>query len=101
MPKNLLEGYAEFLKLRRYLLDALGKIDMECHKSYEGTFELLLSYPCYFDDEAGGDEPDAVTITLHCYVIGPSRHYSWSGATLAKAVQRARKDIERWVAEAI
>lgn len=97
----MLEGYDKFLKLRRYVLDALDKVDMSYgHKSYDGTFELLLSYPNYFDEENGRtDEPDFYQITLHCYVLGPNRHYEWSGKTLAEAVDRCYRDVSQWIKE--
>lgn len=99
---NQLEEYEDFLRLRRYVMDALSKIDMSWgHKSYEGAFELTLSYPGYFDDGYDADMPDAVTIDLHCYVIGPARHYKWAGATIKEAVEKCKIDVEPWIKEAI
>lgn len=94
----MFDGYKDFLSLRRYLFDFWNKHGMdECHKSYEGAFELLLSFPCYFDDGADKDEPDFFEITLHCYVLGPYRHYHWRGNNFKEVVNEARKDIERWI----
>ncbi len=95
-----LEGYEEFLDLRRWVMKKLEKVDMRdgC-KSYEGTFELLFSYPNYFDEEDAGhviDNPDFAVITLYCYVLGPSRRYDWKGETISEAVDKARKEIESW-----
>lgn len=97
---DVVNGYDKFLKLRRYVLDALGKMDMEYCKSYEGSFELLINYPNYFDENCGDtptDNPDCVTINLHCYVLGPRRHYEWDGKSIQEAVVKARKDIEQWI----
>lgn len=58
-------------------------------KSYEGRMEIVL--PGYFDDQWG--------INLHCYVIGPSRHYEWRGKTLDEALDKAESDILAWCAE--
>lgn len=55
-------------------------------KSYEGTFEVVM--PCYF----GGDW----VIRLHCYVVGPSRHYEWRGSTIEEAELKAEVDITSW-----
>lgn len=97
----MLEGYDKFLKLRRYVLDALDKVDMSYgHKSYEGTFELLINYPNYFDEESGKtDEPDFYQIMLHCYVLGPNRHYHWEGKTLAEAVDKCYCDVSKRIKE--
>ncbi len=96
-----LEGYKEFLELRRFVMEKIGKVDLSdgC-KSYEGTFELLLSYPNYFDEGDAGhsiDTPDFAMITLYCYVIGHSRRHKWRGKTILEAVQKAKKAIESWV----
>lgn len=97
---EVLDGYKDFLSLRRCLFDFWDKHGMdECHKSYEGTFELLLSFPCYFDDGADKDKPDYFEITLHCYVLGPHRHYHWRGNNFKEVVKEARHDIARWIKE--
>lgn len=98
--KDSFDGYKDFLSLRRYLFDFWNKHGMdECHKSYEWTFELLLSFPNYFDNGADNDEPDYFEITLHCYVLGPHRHYHWRGNNFKEVVKEARHDIERWINE--
>lgn len=94
-----IKGYEKFIELRRWFLKKLDDVDMRdgC-KSYDGTFELLFSYPCYFDERDNGkiDSFDYVNIKLHCYVIGPYRHYEWHGKTIEEAVNNARKEIESW-----
>lgn len=94
-----IEGYEKFLELRKWFMEKLDKVDIsDGHKSYEGTFELGFSYPSYFDKKWDGvsDEPEYVTIMLHCYVIGPNRHYEWHGRTIEEAVNKAREEIESW-----
>lgn len=91
--------YEKFLELRRWFMKKLEANMDEVHKSYEGTFELLFSYPNYFDElnaEKEIDDPDYVKIILHCYVLGPHRHYEWSGETIKEAVDKAKADIESW-----
>lgn len=90
-----------FLLLRKkvasYISDCLKD---DCgHKSYEGTWELLVSYPNYFEDETATAKPDFYRITLHCYLIGPHRHYDWDGKTWDEALRKCRNDIERWTKE--
>lgn len=93
-----IKGYEKFIELRRWFLAKLDEADMsDSHKSYEGTLEIGLSYPSYFESRADrNDEPEIITIILHCYVIGPNRHYTWYGKTIEEAVNKARKEIESW-----
>lgn len=88
----ILKGNAKPLsEIREKLMFYIGKAleeDGHC-KHYEGSFSIGL--PNYFDPNW--------TLGLDCYVIGPSRHYSWSGGTLAECVSSARKDIDEWCAE--
>ena len=79
--------------IREYLKDDCG------HKSYEGTWELLVSYPNYFEDETAEAAPDFFQITLHCYVLGPGRHYDWIGKSWDKALTVCESDIDAWIAE--
>ena len=83
-----------FDALRKLTMDAIGReleIDY-CGKSYEGIFEWTVCYPSYYDD------PDAKA-GLHCYVLGPGRHYEWKGRTLKNALDKAEKDINQWIRE--
>jgi hypothetical protein len=59
-------------------------------KSYEGRINICL--PNYFmqDDEEGW------SLELHCYLIEPSRHYEWKGASLSECITKAEKDIDHW-----
>lgn len=77
--------------LRKDLFDAIDyslKMDGH-HKNYEGR--ITLCWPPRFEDE--------YTITLDCYVIGPGRHYYWTGKTPDDALDKAEKDIREWIKE--
>lgn len=65
----------------------------DCHKSYDGTWELRVAYPNYFEDETANAEPDYYSIQLHCYAIGPSRHYEWTGRTFEEALRKCEFDV--------
>lgn len=96
--------YKRFLALRLRVMQAIRRElerDNSC-KSYEGTFEILVRYPDYFDQEYDNkpDQPDFYLIRLHCYVLGPGRHYEWKGRTLKNALDKAEKDINQWIREA-
>ena len=93
--------YKRFLALRRRVMQAIRRqleVDSTC-KSYEGAFEILVSYPDYFDWEYDNkpDEPKFYLIHLDCYVLGPGRHYEWRGRTLKNALDHAEKDINQWI----
>jgi hypothetical protein len=82
-----------FLQLRDELFVAIGhelSIDSHC-KTYEGSMSIV--WPCYFED--------GFVIKLDCYVVGPSRHYDWSGETFEEALDKAEKDIREWIKESL
>ena len=68
-------------------------------KSYEGIFEVTLAFPEQYDDPQATAPPDWCKIVLHCYLIGPSRHYEWTDASMEKALERCRNDVEQWCEE--
>lgn len=89
-----------FCRLRKIVAKEIERqlaIDC-CCKSYEGTWELTVSYPNYFEDETATAKPDFYQITLHCYVIGPSRHYRWSGKSWDECLNKCELDIDEWCA---
>ena len=57
-----------------------------------------MEYPNAFEDETGEAEPSFYLIKLHCYVLGPNRHYEWSGDTWEQALERCLADVEGWLA---
>lgn len=93
--------YERFVALRKKVMAAIKReleIDCSC-KSYEGTFEWKICYPDYFEDEEGVLAPDHYVLTLHCYVLGPARHYEWRGRTATKVLDKAEREIESWLGE--
>ena len=89
-----------FDNLRRRLWDLLGTVDFSdgC-KSYEGAIEVHCEYPDYFfclannEDKPQIPEPSYYEITLHCYVLGPTRHYKFKGKTFSQALDC----FEKWI----
>ena len=65
-------------------------------KSYEGAFEVTQEYPNYYVDPDATSAP-IVRIRLHCYILGPARHYEWAGRTFAEALSKAEQDIDGWI----
>ena len=96
------KSYKRFLALRRKVMAGIKKalaIDCSC-KSYEGLMELVIEFPDYFEmDRSEDDAPNWYVIRLHCYVLGPARHYEWRGRTLDEALDAAEKEISMWIAE--
>ena len=84
-------------KLRQDLYQAIERAleEDDHHKSYEGIFEVAKCYPSYFER----DEKPTWIITLHCYVIGPHRHYNWRGETFEVALNKAEHDIRKWIVD--
>lgn len=94
-----LDAVNRFNALRRKTADAIKyelSLDGHC-KSYEGTWEIGLSFPDYFQDETGTADADFVEITLHCYVLGPHRHYKWQGSTFLDALRKAEAEVDSWI----
>ena len=93
---------ARLLALRKKLFEMIKaelEIDPYC-KSYEGTLEVICEYPDYFDDEEATSGPSYYCIRLHCYVIGPSRHYDFTGKTMSEALDKFEKALNKWAEEA-
>lgn len=86
-----------FSQLRRQVADYIREyLKNDCgHKSYEGTWEVLMSYPSYFDGDTANAPPDFCRVTLHCYVLGPRMHYDWDGKSLWDALDQCKYDIDR------
>lgn len=90
-----------FARLRKMVAKEIERqlaIDCLC-KSYEGTWELTVSYPNYFEDEAATAKPDFYQIVLHCYVIGPHRHYDFSGKSWDECLEKCENAVASWCAE--
>ncbi len=65
------------------------------HKSYEGTLRIIQHYPNYFE----GDKAPTYELALDCYVLGPTRHYSWVGDSLDQCLDQAEAALIAWEAE--
>lgn len=94
-----MEKLDRFNRLRQKVMQAIREqleYNPAC-KSYEGAFEWTVCYPNYFEDEEGIQKPSAYILTLHCYVLGPARHYDWRGKTMDEALDQAEKDIAGWI----
>lgn len=88
-----------FRNLRKKVMKAIEEqlaIDSHC-KSYEGAFAWTICYPDYFEDEDGSQNASCFILTLHCYVLGPGRHYDWKGKTMDEAMDKAERDIYEWI----
>ena len=89
---------ARFAALRKKLFGMIKaelEIDPYC-KSYEGCLEVICEYPNYFEDEEATIGPVYYCIKLHCYVLGPSRHYDFTGKTMSEALDKLEKALNKW-----
>ena len=78
-------------------------------KSYEGALEFHVRLPNYFKEvhgedhgfmaAMGGDPGPNYKLTLHCYVLGPARHYDWEDSDVVDVFARATADVQRWISE--
>ena len=87
-----------FRKLRGKLFSMIKKQLEEdpCCKSYEGALEVTCEYPNYFEDEKAEGLPCFYCITLHCYVIGPARHYDFAGNSMSEALDKFESALNEW-----
>ena len=92
-----------FLDDRKRLFRMIKKaLDEDpCCKSYEGCLEVHFEYPDYFDDEeSAATQPTYCCITLHCYVLGPARHYDFRGKSFKDALKKLEATLGKWEKEA-
>jgi hypothetical protein len=78
-------------RFRERLHDAVNRslaLDGHC-KSYEGAIEICT--PSVFDDEW--------IVKVHCYVLGPHRHYSFTGNRFEIALNKADEELTSWIVE--
>ena len=98
------------LELAQFLNEICSERDHVMSEKLEeqGIPHDLIEIPCLsiahhlaflFDWEYDNkpDQPDFYLIRLHCYVLGPGRHYEWKGRTLKNALDKAEKDINQWI----
>lgn len=86
-----------FFELRqRIFADIKKELEEDGHcKSYEGALTISQEFPCYFDQ----DKDPYYVIELHCYVIGPSRHYKFNGKTLNECIDKLENSWNEWTRE--
>ena len=91
--------FRDFGKLRKRLNDCIWwiKEQGEPGKSYEGAWEITFGIPDAIDDPEAVKGPDYCKITLHCYLVGPGRHYDWKGKTPNEALKKCKADVEKWI----
>ena len=98
----MLGEYQErFNALRKRLFDAIAielKADDGYCKSYEGSLEWIIEYPNYFEDCLAIREP-LYTLKLHCYVVGPARHYDFPGKTIKVVLDKFEMWLNAYTAE--
>lgn len=85
-----------FISLRKRLFALIKKgliKDPYC-KPYEGLIEVYERYGEYF--ESYSEEPDVVTITLYCYVVGNGRQQQFTGESMSEALDRFEEQIVNW-----
>ena len=88
-----------FDALRKLVMNAIGReleIDY-CGKIYEGILEWTVRYPDCYDDPEAKAGPEFYVLKLHCYLLGPSRHYEWRGRTPEIVLNKAEKEIKSWL----
>lgn len=81
----------KFNKLREDLFKEIKKRfeQGDGGKSYEGSFSF--HYPSVFGDD--------YSLELGCYIVGPSRHYTWSGNNFEQCIDKADTEIRSWFNE--
>lgn len=95
------EFYEKFYEIRsmvnKYLEKALKVY--ESHKSYEGSWDLKIEFPNYFESNDPNSGPSFIQLTLHCYLLVDGRHYTWSGYDPNAVLVKVENDIKRWIEE--
>lgn len=92
------ETFGRFAALRADVFAMIAKLlEQDGHsKSYEGAFEICL--PNYFEEQPDTiPYTDPCVITLHCYLLGPHRHYEWKGRTFADALDKCEFEVRGWL----
>lgn len=60
------------------------------HKSYEGSMEVTMSLPNFFEQGS-----PTWTVSLHCYLLVDGRHDSWTASTLSEAVAKMEDAVQK------
>lgn len=65
------------------------------HKLYEGRVEFTWRLPGRYDQ----DPRSTFQLTLHCYVLGPGREYTWEGTEIGTVFAEAMRDVSGFIAD--
>jgi len=99
-----------FMALRQRVMEHITHevtVEHNGPKAYEGTFSI--TFPSWHHEQGQRPftalHPEEVTrgyyrIELHCYLLGPARHYNWDGATFGVALENCEADMLGWIAQA-
>jgi len=82
-------------ELRKKIFDQIQIcLQEDCYcKDYEGA--IGVRFPNYFDEKYGA--VNCYYLDLALYVFGPNRGYTWSGNTLLEAIEKAHRDVDKWI----
>lgn len=84
-----------FYQYRSNLLTAIAE---SCQRAGEGYAKMMegvvrLGFPgCTWDEW---------WIDVYCYQLGPARKYYYSGGTLDTCLEKAERDLKKWIEEDI
>lgn len=83
----------ELQRFNVYRQQLLAAIDRELEeggggKSYEGA--VTIGFPSLFDT--------TISMIVHCYVLGPTRHSHYDGVSLDECLDKAESDLIQWTA---
>lgn len=73
----------------------------QLHRSSEGVWETLVSYPSFFEDASEYAPPDYYQIDLFCSLFGSYGQYSWSGSSWAQVLYKCERDVDKMLKEEI
>ena len=86
----------EFFKLRKKVNEAIRHAwaNGEPGKPYDGEWEVTCCYAGAYEGRV--EFREEWKIELHCYLLGPGRHYFWLGRTFEAALKQCKADVEEW-----
>lgn len=97
-PVILDEDWEQFLQLRERIFKTIEEIIEDPNatwKSYEGRFDLSVSFPNYFER----DTPPDWSLHFACYLIGPNRGEDWFGVDFHSVLIQAERTIGGWLGD--
>lgn len=64
-------------------------------KTWDGQIALTVDLPSY----ASRKEKAFVQLSLHAFVFGPEKHYTWTGHDVALVFEDATREVQTWIDE--